>query len=204
MLNYYIIDTETTGLKVGYHEVTQISIIRCSDRHQLNYFIRAQYPARASAEALKVTGRTMADLSIGVSRKEAIEGCNRFLLEDGQTSEHRCIIAHNASFDRRFCHDLWTSSGLEFPANCWLCTMAAVKDYMTKYLGIDKAKKGLHDSMKTCGLKPRTGAHNAISDTQNTYILHNHLNKEGFDLLPYIKRFAHASAPTVTDEESDN
>lgn len=187
-MNYYILDVETTGLKVSYHEVTQISIIRCSDRHQLNRFIRAEYPRRADSRALEATGRKPADILVGVGKLEAIEACDTFLLEDGQTPEHRCIIGHNVSFDRRFVYDLWGSKNKEFPAACWLDTMSCAKQYMTRTLGLEKPKKGLHDALQNCGLKPRSGAHNAISDTQNTYILHDHLLKQGFDFLPHIKR----------------
>lgn len=187
-MNYYILDVETTGLKVGYHEVTQISIIRYSDRHQLNRFIRAEYPQRVDVRALEATGRTRADILVGVGKAEAIEACETFIKEDGQTPEHRCFIGHNVSFDRRFVHELWSSQKKDFPAICWLDTMSCVKLYMTKNLGLEKPKKGLHDALQNCGLKPRSGAHNAISDTQNTYILHNHLLKQGFDFLPHIKR----------------
>lgn len=187
-MNYYIIDVETTGLKVGYHEVTQVSIIRCTDRYQLNRFIRAEYPQRADSRALEATGRKRSDILTGVSKLEAIEACENFISEDGQTPEHRCFIGHNVSFDRRFVHQLWNSQQKEFPAVCWLDTMACAKLYMTRHLGLEKPKKGLHDALQNCGLKPRSGAHNAISDTQNTYILHDHLVKQGFDFLPHIKR----------------
>lgn len=202
MLHYYIIDTETNGLKTGYHEITQISIIRCLDRNQLNKYIRIEYPKRTDSRALEATGRKMSDLYQGVPKEEAVEICDKFMLEDGVSPEHRCIIAHNASFDKRFCHELWTSCKKVFPAVCWLDTMYAVKDYMTKNLGLEKPKKGLHDAMQNCGITPKTGAHNAVSDTQNTYILHAHLVKQGFDFLPYIKRHPHAKSEVVdTDIE---
>lgn len=202
-MNYYIIDVETTGLKVAYHEVTQISIIRCSDRFQLNRFIRAEYPQRVDPRALEATGRKRADILIGVGRSQAVEACEAFINEDGQTPEHRCFIGHNVSFDRRFVYELWSSQKKDFPAVCWLDTMACVKLFMTKVLGLEKPKKGLHDALQNCGLKPRSGAHNAISDTQNTYILHNHLVKQGFDFLPHIKRLPQVSSPAVETESDE-
>lgn len=199
-MNYYILDVETTGLRVGHHETTQISIIRCSDRYQLNRFIRAEFPRRADPRALQVTGRKPADILVGVSRAEAVQACEDFLTEDGQTPEHRCIIGHNVSFDRRFVQELWNSQKKEFPAICWLDTMSCAKLFMTLTLGLVKPKKGLQDALQNCGLKPRSGAHNAISDTQNTYILHNHLVKQGFDFLPHIKRLPLASSTTAEVE----
>lgn len=205
-MNYYIIDVETTGLKVAYHEVTQISIIRCTDRFQLNRFIRAEYPQRVDPRALEATGRKRADILIGTSRAEAVEACESFIKEDEQTPEHRCFIGHNVSFDRRFVYELWSSQKKDFPAVCWLDTMACAKQFMTKTLGLEKPKKGLHDALQNCGLKPRSGAHNAVSDTQNTYILHSHLIKQGFDFLPHIKRLPQVTASdssTLEIEEND-
>ena len=203
MLNFYILDVETTGLKTGYHEVTQISMIRCSDRFQLNRFIKADFPRRADPRALKVTGRKMADILVGVNKLEAIEACDSFLLEDKQTPEHRCIIGHNVSFDRRFVCDMWAAHDRQFPATCWLDTMSCAKEFMTKTLGLEKPKKGLHDALQNCGLKPRSGAHNAISDTQNTYILHSHLIKQDFDFLPHIKRISQVVSPSLESEDDE-
>lgn len=201
----YVLDLETTGLRCNFHEVTQISIIRYSDRYQLNKFIRAEYPHRADRRALEKTGRTKLDLLKGFSKLEAIEACEAFLNEDKSTPEHRYIIGHNViNFDRRFIHDLWSSQNKIFPAVCWLDTMSCVKQFMTKVLGLQKPKKGLHDALQNCGLKPRSGAHEAVSDTQNTYILHNHLVKQGFDFLPHIKRLPQTSSmPEVEDDDQN-
>jgi DNA polymerase III epsilon subunit-like protein len=70
---YYVLDVETTGLKCDWHEVTEISLIRCSDRHQLTKYIKAEHPWRASPEALSATGRTKQDLLKGISKFEAVE-----------------------------------------------------------------------------------------------------------------------------------
>ena len=141
-LKYYVIDTETTGLKPGWHEITQISIIRCEDRHQLSEFIRAQYPKRASKEALAITGKIEADLRYGKDRITVVEAVDNFLRSDGLTDEHRCMIAHNAAFDKNFCHELWKSVGKTFPAICWLDTKVLAKNWAFK-LGLEKPKLSL-------------------------------------------------------------
>lgn len=191
-LNFYVIDVETNGLKAGWHEITQISIIRNEDRNQLSKYIRIQYPNRTNPESLTVTGRTMADLKVGVSKEEVVNACQDFLLSDGQTEEHRCIIAHNGSFDRRFCHSLWDSCGKVFPASLWLDTAQCAKYHLTRHLGMEKPSVKLDSCMDHFGLTKRGQAHNSIVDTQHTFILYDHLRKENFDFLPYIKRFPHA------------
>lgn len=201
-LQYYIVDTETNGLKASWNEVTQISIIRCSDRNQLSKYIKIEYPSRTNPEALKVTNRTMADLLKGQSKEEVVKACDDFFAQDDASEEARCLIAHNSSFDKRFCHALWESCGKKLPVNLWLCTMACSKYHLTRKLGIEKPSVKLDSCMDHFGLTKRGISHNAIVDTQNTYILYEHLKKESFDFLPYIKRMPHeaASGPELKDE----
>lgn len=191
MIHYYVIDLETTGLRSGYHEVTQVSIIRGSDRHQLNKYIKAEHVNRASPKALEVTGRTYADLSNGEDKEPVVKFCNKFLDEDGTDPEHLCMIGHNAHrFDKKFAHALWESVGMEFPAHLWLDTLPSTKAFAVKN-GIYSASFNLENCMRIVGVKPRAGMHNAVSDTQNTYILWQKLEKGGVDMLPYTKRLPH-------------
>jgi len=180
-LCYYVIDVETNGLKCGWHEITEISVIRCADRNQLTKFIRIEHPERTSQEALSVTGRTKEDLRNGINAQNVVMVVHNFLLEDNMTNEHRCMIAHNASFDRRFCYELWGKYNLCFPAVCWLDTKSLTKGYANNVLGIVKPKLTLQASLDILGLKKRGTAHTATSDTQNTYILHDHLVKYWLD-----------------------
>jgi DNA polymerase III alpha subunit (gram-positive type) len=139
-LQYYIIDTETTGLKSDYHEMTEIGIIRCADRVQLWRQIKCVNPERANFDALAITKKTMADLERGYDRDAVVAECNKFFEEDGLTEAHRCIVAHNAPFDRKFLHALWESQGKAFPAHLWLDTMALTREYIKK-IGLDVENK---------------------------------------------------------------
>lgn len=200
-LQYYIIDTETTGLKTNYHEMTEIGIIRCSDRVQLWSQIKCEYPERASFDALAITKKTLADLENGVSKQEIVARCNKFFEEDGTTRAHRIIVAHNAPFDRRFLHALWEQCGEEFPANLWLDTIPLTKEF-AKQQGIVKPKVNLHAACDLLGIKKLADAHNAKVDSRNTYLLHKRLTEEkNIDHLPFIKTAVHSIAPANNDDE---
>lgn len=188
-INYYTIDTETTGLNPDIHEVTQISIIRCSDKHQLDKYIKAEFPERATPQALAVTNRTYNDLLKGEDKLSVVEFCEKFIEEDNLTPEHRCFIAHSASFDRKFCYKLWGSVNKKFPANLWLDTKEYTRS-LAKKLGIAKPKLTLQASMELAGVKAKSGAHNALVDTQNAYLLWKKLMSE-VDHLNHIKREPH-------------
>jgi len=193
---YYVVDTETNGLKVGHHEITQISVIRCEDKIQISRDIAIDFPERSSEEALKITNKTIKDLKKGISKKQAIEIFDSFFSEDEKTSEHRCVIAHNANFDKRHLHSLWASQEAKFPADLWLDSKELARAY-AKRKGIIKPKLDLGSVLKMAGLNERLGAHNATIDTQNTYFLWKKMMDDNIDHLPLIKR-----EPHITDSGS--
>jgi len=211
-LQYYVIDTETTGLKADYNEMTEIGIIRCTDRVQLWRQIKCIYPERANFDALAITKKTMADLERGYDREAVVTECEKFFSEDGLTPAHRCIVAHNAPFDRRFLHALWGAVGKEFPAHLWLDTVSMTKEYLKQVdnstLNITKTATGkvstqLHACCDIVGIKKISEAHNAKVDSRNTYLLHRNLMEEKkIDHLPLIKTFIHEIS-TPSDEGLD-
>lgn len=206
-LQYYVIDTETTGLKSGYHEITEIGIIRVTDRVQLWRQIKCNYPERANFDALAITKKTMSDLERGYDRDAVIAECEKFFAEDGLTPAHRCIIAHNAPFDRKFLHAMWEAAGKEFPAHLWLDTISLTKKFIdendTSQLNIVKTATGrvstqLHACCDMVGIKKISEAHNAKVDSRNTYLLYRNLiDDKKVDYLPHVKTHVHTVvAPT--------
>jgi DNA polymerase III epsilon subunit-like protein len=211
-LHYYIIDTETTGLKQGYHEMTEIGIIRYTDRVQLWRQIKCVYPERANFDALAITKKTMADLERGYDRDAVVAECEKFFNEDGLTPAHRCIVAHNAPFDRKFLHAMWEASGKEFPAHLWVDTMSLTKEFLKNadqsQLNIVKTATGrvstqLHACCDMVGIKKISEAHNAKVDSRNTYLLYRNLVEEKkVDYLPLIKTAVHTIS-TPSDDGLD-
>lgn len=214
-LLYYVIDTETTGLKTNYHEMSEIGIIRYTDRVQLFRQIKCEYPERANFDALAITKKTLADLEKGFDRQRVVEECEKFFTEDGATPAHRCIVAHNAPFDRKFLHALWAQCGKQFPANLWIDTISMTKQFLkqtdTSSLNIVKTATGkvstkLHACCDMVGIKKLSEAHNAKVDSRNTYLLFRNLMEEKqIDHLPFIKTEIHSfnSADNADEEGLD-
>ena len=199
-LQYYIVDVETNGLNVGYHEINEISIIRCEDRVQLTEFIRSDYPERSSLDALAITKKTLFDLKQGNSKETVINKILNFLNEDKLSAAHRCFVGHNVSFDRRFIHTLFEEQNKKCEADLWLDTLSMIKEFIKQSdpitLNITKTATGrisktLHASCDMAGIKKKDGAHASKVDTQNTYLLWKKLMDIGIDHLPYIKTFIH-------------
>lgn len=217
MIHYYILDTETTGLSVDAHEINQVSVMRVIDREQLSLQIKVKHPHVYSIQALEVQGITPDDLKKGVPVEEVVESVDMFLKEDGQTAAHRCIIAHNAPFDRKFIHRAWDRLGKEFPADLWLCTQSFAKRHVKKHnngekiaeaqvkCGVDikrdkcgalKPKFGLNNFMVGVGLTPKIGAHSAEVDVQNTVELYQWLMNSNTEHVSLIGRVPQKDAPT--------
>lgn len=185
-------DTETSGLSSKIHEVVQISIIRCADRHQLSKYIIAEHPETASPEALRITGKTKADLLKGDPKEYVVDVVNAFLEQDGTTPEHRCMIGHNVhKFDCRFIHALWAKCGKEFPAYLWLDTIPFTKAYAAKFGIQSPGGFNLRASLDLCNIQVKGELHNAISDTQYNYRLWKKLMESGVDHVDHMKRKPH-------------
>jgi len=200
-LVYYIIDTETTGLSPKYHEVNEVSIIRCSDRVQLTEFIKCDYPERANFDALAITKKTLADLANGNDKEYVVNKMNTFLNEDGLTPSHRCFVAHNWSFDKKFIHALYEKVNQKCPVDLWLCTMAMTKSY-AKQIGLVKPKVNLHAACDIVGIKKISTAHASKVDSRNTYLLYRNLvDERKVDYLPLIKTDVHTYSAPVDDGE---
>ena len=201
-LQYYIIDTETTGLNSSYHETVEISIIRCTDRVQLTEFIKAEYPERANFDALAVCKKTLTDLEKGNAKETVVSKIDAFLNEDGLTSAHRCFIAHNYTFDKKFIHALYEKVSKNCPVDLWLCTMALTKQY-AKQIGLVKPKVNLHAACDIVGIKKLSDAHNSKVDSRNTYLLHRSLVEDKkVNYLPFIKTAVHTvNVNPVTDDD---
>lgn len=202
-LCYYICDLETNGLKVGFHEISECSIIRAKDRVQLSRQVRVDNWKNSSLDALKVTGKTIDDLKQGCSKKQLINDVDEFFSRDELTPAHRVLVGHNIiNFDRKFLHHLWEQHGKEFPVDLYLDTVPFAKRLAVK-MGHVKPKVKLELAMDLFGLKKFGGLHTARGDTRNTYVLWKHLMDSDIEYLDLIKQFPHRKIEPITDEDMD-
>jgi DNA polymerase III epsilon subunit-like protein len=222
---YYILDTETCGLNLDYHEINQISVMRVSDEKQYSTNIRVKNPNKFDFRSLEVQGISPADLKTGIPVEEAINNVERFFNEDGQSPAHRCIVAHNAPFDRKFVHRAWERANKEFPADLWICTQSFSKRYVKKHAceqkiakaqmdgGVDdikadklgrlKPKFGLNNMLVGLGISPIGGAHRAEIDVQNTLILFNWLIESKTEHVSLIQRIPHKESNNLDLDMED-
>ena len=197
-IQFYIADTETTGLNTKMHEIFEISCIRAKDRVQLSQRIKVEKPQLASYDALRITGNTVSDLSLGITKLQAINEFEEFVKEDGVESTHRCLVLHNASFDRKFLLSMWERFNRKFPFDLYLDTISMHKDYLRKQ-GIVKASSKLTDACDMLGVIKKGTSHNAKYDTRHTYLLWDKLSKT-IDFMDHIKRLPHILPGDETED----
>ncbi len=189
-LIYYVADLETNGLKTGFHEICELSIIRCSDRMQLSRQVKVNHPLNSSYDALRITNKTIQDLAKGISKQTLIQEVEEFIAEDKATPAHRCLTGHNINFDKRFLHHLWDQHQKSFPIDLFLDTLPLSKR-MAAQMGQGKAKLKLENALELFGLKKTGISHSAKGDTQHTYLLWKHLMDNNVEYLDLIKRLPH-------------
>lgn len=188
-IKFYTADTESNGLSVKLHNLFEISMIR-EDRTQITCHIRIDNPENSSMDALKITGKTVADLRKGSNKFEAINEIETFINEDGLTPSHRCLVGHNIiNFDRKFLCALWEKCGKRFPFDLYLDTISMYKDYCKKQ-GIVKPKVNLTAACEQMKIKKRGEAHSALIDTRHTYLLWQEISKT-VDFMDHIKCLPH-------------
>ena len=211
-------DTEVTGLSVDVHEINQISVQRVSDAKQYSAQIKVKKPHVYNYKALEVQGIHPSQLKVGIPVEQAVQEIDEFLSEDEKTKAHRCIVAHNAPFDRKFIHRAWDVVKKEFLADLWICTQSLAHRYVKKHgktkiaqtqknAGVDlkvdkkgmlKPKFGLTNFMLGVGLTPKLGSHQAHVDVQNTLELFNwFLNSSRTEYLSLIERIPHKKEPPI-------
>ena len=77
MIVFYILDLETNGI-LNQHEITEFSAIRSTDLMQLTRQVRVSRPDDSSLDALRITGKTKADLLNGISKSDLADVVDEF------------------------------------------------------------------------------------------------------------------------------
>jgi DNA polymerase III epsilon subunit-like protein len=214
-IEYFVLDTETTGLKANWNSVNQISVIHEGTGQQITINIKVKHPERASQEALAVQQITYADLKRGIPSEEAVKKVSEFISSWGATPNHRCTVCHNASFDRKFCHQEWLDANEIYPGNLWLCTKKFAQAYVKKHNLQEKVaraqqnanplkpKFGLNDFLNGIGITPKIGAHSAEVDTQNTLDLFHFLQNSNTEYISLIENIPHEFGKISAGEDSE-
>jgi len=186
----YVLDTETSGLKPGFHEITEISILRCEDLEQRVWKLNIHHPERFSKEAIMVTGQNVNSiLKRGIYLEDSMDDINDFLKEDNNDADGRVIIAHNGCFDRRQIEHNWGMHKKTFPANYWLDTKEMARKYIRKDLKLQGRQSvalgRLLDFLKIKNIE--ANAHSAEVDVRNTFRLWKYLEARGISNIEFTK-----------------
>jgi DNA polymerase III epsilon subunit-like protein len=171
---FYGVDTETTGIKIG-SNVIELSLYRLSDDIQRTWFIRPIDFDTIELEALRVNHHKLEDLrgetkygrETYMDPKRAIVEVENWLNEDDVPTAQRCLVAHNAAFDKGMLEHLWLRCEAQdsFPfGRRYLDTMqiALMLDYVEGNFDVGYSLSNLSKKYSIKNEK----AHSAAADTK--------------------------------------
>ena len=188
-MKYFVIDLETTGLDLKNHEITEVSILDCQSLEQIIWFVRIRHPEKASKEALMITGKRLEDLVFKGRYVETIlDEINDFVLKGVDEIDEICMIAHNASFDRRFVENAFAANDKKFIGQYWLDTAMMARRFSKTILKLKRTSVALGEIVKTANVKNiEIGAHSAEVDVRNTFRLWKLMVQKGMSNTEFIK-----------------
>lgn len=106
------VDCETTGLRAGYHEIIQVSMLPLdawfepyAEISPLDLILRPEYPHRADDEAIRKVGKDRFDQAVksGLPQEKGLEIFEDWLMRMPIPEGKRLVpVAHNWPFDSNF------------------------------------------------------------------------------------------------------
>jgi DNA polymerase III alpha subunit (gram-positive type) len=175
------IDSETTGLDLGKHEMWQLATIIESDFKVAdvakNFLFAPLYPERASKEALEKTNMTIEKLKSLPDRKKTIRAMIDFFVErKNKTGEKIILAGYNSGFDVKFLQQ--TFDEVE-PGIFWKLFMYEVLDvlplvWMSRALDMFKSENmKLETVANTLNIQVKSdqGFHDALYDVRVSRLL---------------------------------
>lgn len=152
------VDTETTGLKAGAHQVIEIGAMT-SDGAEFVACVKLWPGAEVDAGAMRINGinlRGQQWRDEAIALDEALRAFVRWLPTGA------VLVAHNAAFDRRMLEGDAARVGVEWPSVEWFCTKLWADDLRKRgLLTIENSK--LHTLCERFGV-PNEGEHRALAD----------------------------------------
>lgn len=152
------VDTETTGLKAGAHQVIEIGAMTV-DGAEFVALIRLERGAEVSPDAMRVNGINLRGREWhegAVPLRDALSAFVRWLPTGA------VLVAHNAAFDRRMLEADAARAGVAWPEVEWFCTKAWA-DELRKRGELATVDSKLHTLCTHYGV-PNDGEHRALAD----------------------------------------
>jgi len=181
----YVCDIETNGLRPGYHEITEISILRCEDMVQKVWLLNIKYPKRSSEQAITKTGQDLYKIKNYI--EDVILEINSFIEEDGECPDGRLMIAHSVGFDRNQIETNWELFKYSFPISYFVDSKEMARKYIKNNLKLGKQSIALDRLLMLFDIPHETNFHCAEVDVRNTFRLYKFLEKKGIKISEFTK-----------------
>ena len=178
---YFILDTETTGLKEDEEQVIELAFREIEDGKMgraFNYLLKLEEGKKLEYKIIRLTGITDEMLKEnGRDRKEVLKRADE-ILKDG------IVVAYNAPFDLGFLNaEFLRELGKPFITD-YIDAFEIAKDV---FRDIPTPNKKLETIAKYYGFNEKQD-HRALSDVDMTHFVLEKMKKE-IDLSDYLRRY---------------
>jgi DNA polymerase III epsilon subunit-like protein/uncharacterized protein YeaO (DUF488 family) len=171
------VDLETTGLKPGYHEITQMAAIMLDKGlRELGAFetlVRIEHPERGTEGGFNVfeyTGLKLEDIQKGLPARDALRALETFARSKigGTDLKQVIMFGQNPTFDKGFLEAAFEQQGWKWPFDFHVFALESMfAHHHLLRTGELPADIGLKDICKVAGVENRQ-KHNAMSDIRAT------------------------------------
>lgn len=177
MRHLLAVDLETTGLRPGYHEITQIAaIVLDKNLNELGTFdtlVRIEYPERGlegNFNVFEYTGLKLEDIQKGMLIRDALRALETFVRSKigGTDLKNIILFGQNPTFDKGFLDAAYEQQGWKWPFDFHVIALESVfaHHHLLK-TGELPSNIGLKDICKVAGVNNKQ-KHNAVSDIRAT------------------------------------
>lgn len=151
---FFIVDVETTGFRKSYDAIIEIAALRVDVQNDKWLFQEfrtlVKPPGNIPKSVRDLTGITNEMVQNSPNIETAIRELKSFVTDQQ-------LVAHNASFDRRFLEANANLMGLTFAENEWICSLQTAKrawpkrskysleSFASEYSGIDQTHRAMDD-----------------------------------------------------------
>jgi len=174
---FYIADSETTGLDPVENDVIETSLIRLSTQEQKTWLLKPININNISTNALRVNGHKLEDILHQTKEgrenyldpNKIIVDIENWVMDDGVPAQNRFLIGQNIGFDRSMFENLWkkcNASG-SFPFGRRMIDTMGIELFFDYCIGKFAEGYSLSNLTKKYGVKNEK-AHSAAADTKAT------------------------------------
>ena len=190
-MKLFFMDTETTGLTKGFHEIHQLSLIIQMlgvETKKYDIKIRPLHPEQCDLEALKIADKSIEEISSYTEGKVQFSRLCNLLdssIDKYNKADKFAIVGYNVNFDKDFLREWFIANNHQYFGSYFFHYVFDVYSFVSAAFLAGNLPGIVNLKLSTVAeyFKIHINAHDAMSDIEATYELFQKFVKPYLDLL---------------------